>query len=952
MKVDRWQEIDALFEAALEKTGAARQDFLAGLDPDLRSELDNLLAADQAARTFLERSTWLATAKGDESDGSGDPRLPEVDLPKRIGPYKVLGMLGEGGMGRVLLASRADEQFERLVAIKTLRARLPGPLRDELLARFDLERQALAQLEHPNIARLYDAGRDAAGDPYLVLEHVDGMPIDLYCDEHRLDTASRLRLFAEVCQAVQVAHRNLLVHRDLKPSNILVTREGRPMLLDFGIAKLLDPARIAGEVLETRAGSRPMTPGYASPEQVKGEPITTASDVYSLGVLLYELLTGRKPYRVTSWLPHELERAICEVEPERPSTAVFRAAGSKDTRDGFDAPLPPDEVAARRSTSPTALARLLRGDLDTLLQTALRKDPDQRYASVEALVQDIEAFLGGLPLAARPASTLYTLRKFVRRHRLGVAAASTLAALLLVFLVVLANQARQIRAERDKAQQALAFLIEVFKASDPSRAQGEELKAREILDGAARRIEKELAAQPEIQATLMDAMGQVYLGLGLYQDADTLFAKSLERRRQELGPDDPATLAVERSLAWARLELGDLNQAKSLFEDVVTRLEQNGGHAPDLADARLGFGDCLHGLGDPDAAIAQKEKALQGLEKEAGLEAEKASAELSLGISLTSLSPTDRARQLYARAEARRRRIFGDHSLEVADVIFRRGELERLAARYSEAIPLFDQALAVQRKLLDPAHPNLLASLQNQAICMAYVGEASQAIPLYQEVYEKQKKRLGPRHPEVANTATMLSTAYALKGDLTTALAFETEALSIRREVFGPLHSLVADALCEYADLLRELGRYEEAARECQGAIAVQKQLDRPEIQVGRGLICLGKVEYSRQNYAAAADILRPVYEERKARLPPGAEAMVNAEVVYGCALARLGRFAEADPILRSGYNGLVGRNPHSMRAGLALECLLPTARGLGRADADQIDSFLAHSNLRGPLAE
>ncbi len=375
--------------------------------------------------------------------------MAEPELPKRIGPYKVLGVLGEGGMGRVLLASRADEQYQRLVAIKTLRAARGGQAleddrRAELLARFDLERQALAQLEHPNIARLYDAGRDEGGDPYLVLEHIDGVPLDVYCDEQKLDVAARLRLFLEVCAAVQAAHRNLLVHRDLKPSNILVTREGRPMLLDFGIAKLLDPGRgagsQAGEILETREGSRPMTPGYASPEQVKGEPITTASDVYSLGVVLYELLTGRKPYRVTSWLPHELEKAICEVEPEKPSTAVFRTTGKSRSRDG--AALPADEVARRRGTSAAALARHLRGDLDTLLYTALRKDPDRRYASVEALAHDIAAFLAGRPLLARPPSAWYTLRKFAARHRFGMAAALALAGLLVAFLAILAVQGR------------------------------------------------------------------------------------------------------------------------------------------------------------------------------------------------------------------------------------------------------------------------------------------------------------------------------------------------------------------------------------------------------------------------------------------------------------------------------------------------------------------------------
>ena len=527
MDPDRWREVDRLFEAALEKSGEELRLWLAGADSGLRAEVEQLLAADRGARSFLEREVWR-TGGGPAAGAAGD--LP----PSRFGAYEVLGVLGEGGMGRVYLAARADQQYQRKVAIKTLRANPLEPRREEMLARFELERQALAQLEHPNIARLYDAGRDDSGDPYLVLEHVDGAPIDAYCDQHLLGVEARLELFLEVCRAVEAAHRNLLVHRDLKPSNILVRKGGQPVLLDFGIAKLLDPGR-KGELLLTRPGSRPMTPGYASPEQVRGEPITTASDVYSLGVLLYELLAGRKPYPITSWQPHELERAICEIEPEKPSTAVFRqppAGGS-----GLPPALSAQEIARRRGSSPGELAFRLRGDLDCLLQKALRKEPQRRYESVEAFGRDLRAYLGGRPLAARPESRLYTLRKFAGRHRGATAAAAALAALLASFLAALAFQAREIRAERDQARQTLAFLIDVFEAADPARARGEDPPAREILGGAAGRVERELAGQPGIQATLMDAVGQIYFGLGLYAEAESLFARSLERRPDEAGEE-------------------------------------------------------------------------------------------------------------------------------------------------------------------------------------------------------------------------------------------------------------------------------------------------------------------------------------------------------------------------------------------------------------------------------
>ena len=954
MKAEDWHQVDALFEAVLDRP-EERGPLLAAATPEIRRQVEALLAADAAARTFLENeslaeslASWLVPTLVDPAP-FGERAADEDPVPQRIGPYKVLGQLGEGGMGRVFLAARDDDAYQRQVAIKTLRGRPDNPLRRELLARFELERQALAQLEHPNIARLYDAGRDENGDPYLVLEHIVGRPIDVYCDEKRLDIPARLQLFLEVCQAVRFAHKNLLVHRDLKPSNILVTAEGRPMLLDFGIAKLLDKARLAGDLLETRTGSRPMTPGYASPEQIKGEPITTASDVYSLGVLLYELLTGRKPYRVTSSWPHELEKAICELEPERPSTAVFRDPTQAETRSHFDSPLPPSEVAARRQNTPKGLARILRGDLDTLLQAALRKNPDDRYASVEALAQDIEAFLHGLPLAARAPSTWYSLRKFARRHRFGVATAATAAVLLLSFLSLLTVQAGQIRAERDKAQQALGFLVEVFKASDPERTRGEELTAREILDRAAIRIEKELAGQPQVQATLMDAMGQVYQGLAFYRESAALLEKSYSLRRRELGENDPETLASKQALAWTQLDQGEPLKALRHFEEVVDAEEDRDPRGVALANAHLGLGETLDWLGRRQESIPHKELALRLLGEAAKVdpkkESELAAAELSLGQSLAGDLQLDRAREFYRRAEVRQRRIFGDGSLEVAMTLFRRGEVERFASSYREALRLFEEAGQIQNLLLDPEHPSVLANLENQGVCLAYLGEASRSIPIYEDAIAKKRRRLGQYHPEVAISVARLAEAHGVHGNLQQALALHAEALAIRRQAFGPLHQLVAISLSDHADVLLALGRTDEADKECREALALQQQL--AENETGRGQLCVGKVAMARKDYSSAAEAFAIAYKIRAARFGPETDALINTEIAYGIALSKLERHAEAERLLRGAYEKLIARNKHSGRAQTALEHLVTSLRALGHPDLEKAERFLADSSLR-----
>ncbi|HJX28070.1 MAG TPA: serine/threonine-protein kinase, partial [Thermoanaerobaculia bacterium] len=383
---ERWHKVDRVFAEALERTAAERSAFLdtacAG-DAELRKEVEQLIAADQESTGFLEGTPGeiLGLAADDRTHGSQEEG-------RELGPYRLLRKIGSGGMGTVYLARRNDEQYERDVAIKVLRSGLAST---QSIHRFIAERQILARLEHPNIARLYDGGSMEDGRPYLVMELIEGVPVDEYCDRHRLTVNQRLTLFQKICAAVQYAHQNLLVHRDLKPGNILVTPEGEPKLLDFGIAKRLTPETGGGDLDKTRAGLRLLTPSYASPEQVRGEAITTASDVYSLGVILYELLTGHRPSQFSAGVPYDIERAICEQEPERPSAALFR-------------PGPPsaEDTAHARRTGPHALARRLRGDLDNIVLMALRKEPQRRYDSAAQLSQDLEKHLRDLPVTARP----------------------------------------------------------------------------------------------------------------------------------------------------------------------------------------------------------------------------------------------------------------------------------------------------------------------------------------------------------------------------------------------------------------------------------------------------------------------------------------------------------------------------------------------------------------------
>jgi eukaryotic-like serine/threonine-protein kinase len=883
----RWREVDEVFAKALDCPPVERPALLdracAGR-PALRREVERLLAADEEGAGFLESppGELLALALDDGEEGG------------TLGPYRLLRRIGSGGMGTVYLARRDDGHYRRDVAVKVLRSGLAST---EARHRFLAERQILARLEHPNIARLYDGGCTADGRPYLVMELVAGMPVDEYCDRHRLTVDQRLLLFRKICAAVQHAHQNLLVHRDLKPGNILITAEGEPKLLDFGIAKRLAPE--AGEALEalqeTRHGMRMLTPGYASPEQVKGEAITTASDVYALGVILYELLAGRRPYRVQAELPYELERAICEQEPERPSLALFQAG-------------PPgvEEIAQDRRARPQALSHRLRGDLDNVVFMALRKDPRARYGSAAQLAEDLEKHLQDLPVAARPDTLRYRARKLVRRHRTAVGVTAAVVLLVAASVAGLIGQGRQLARERDKARYALSFLVDVFKQADPYQAKGERLTAREILDQGAERISRELAGEPDVQAAVMDAIGEVDLGLGRNDQAGPLLERALALRRRIFGFGSLPVAESLEHVAELRLQRSDRPGAESRLREALTIRRRRQGEG-DIAVAKTMnlLGGALVEKGVSPAAAPE----IEALHREAlaiavavegpnGLTV----AETLLGLSelQQALGSYGEAERLFRQGLAVERRALGDRAprlwrdqTDLGDVLIDAGKLK-------EAEALLRKCLSVQQKILDREHPDLVITMVNLAQAVHRQGRYAEAEALDREALAMARTIYGPTHSIVAIVLGNLASDIHAQSRGAEAIRYYEQALALRRRAFGDSDPLVGQNLLLLAGLYREGLRYAEALQLAEQALAILEKAEGPDHpRVAYPLREIGRNYLQQRRFREAEPFLRRSLEIRRKKLAAGNPELAKAQVSLAKCLLGLGRDDEAEGLLR-----------------------------------------------------
>jgi eukaryotic-like serine/threonine-protein kinase len=852
---DRWRALSPYLDEALAMPAESRAAWLADIrarDAAFGADLEHLLAAHEA----LQDSLFLEYAL---------PRVHDADDPSSlegqiVGSYRLCSLIGQGGMGSVWLAERCDGRFEGRAAVKLLNVALMGRAGEE---RFRREGNFLAKLTHRHIARLIDAGVSAASQPYLVLEHVNGQPIDRYCDEQALGIEARIRLFLDVLEAVAHAHANLIVHRDIKPANVLVSVDGQVKLLDFGIAKLLKgDAQWGGSPVGeasalTRGAGAPLTPEYAAPEQMAHGQVTTATDVYALGVLLYVLLSGQHPAGADLRSPVTLMRAIVDVEPRRMSDVVVSRT---------EAPEALADHALRRDTTSSRLRRLLRGDLDTIVAKTLKKNAPERYASVTALADDLHRFLRREPISARPDTRRYRAARFARRH-VGALSAATAVALVLAgmtafYTVRLTTERDRAKREAVKAARVSETLTSLLTGADPiaNRASSDGLTVRGLLDATAERVQKELGDQPEAQAEIFTVIGRMYRRLGLYDKAQYALERALTTGRVAFGPEHASVAQTLNDLGALAAEKGDYKTAAASLESALSiRRNIYGPEHTNVADTLAELGRIY---------------------QDQGLNA--------------------RAEPLHREALAIRRKALGDEAGETAVSLSDLASVLRLNGDLEGAEALLRQSLAVNRKTRGEAHAMTATTLHDLALVTAARGDATTAESLFRKVMDTHRRALGESHPLVAVTLNSLSRILREQGRYDEAAAALEGALTIARPALGSDHQLVAIYTINLASV--RLARKEPEAAEALLRDALRIRVMSPQLipnrrrispeddwSVGATKNLLGAALTALARYNEAETVLLEARKDLEAASPPSrrdvdanATRLVDLYVAWG----------------------------------------------------------------------
>jgi eukaryotic-like serine/threonine-protein kinase len=721
----------------------------------------------------LDLMTTIASAP---SGPIGATATPETTF---IGPYKLLRRLGEGGMGQVWLAEQTAP-VRRQVALKLIRV---GRSDDDLLQRFRSERQSLAMMDHPAIAKVFDAGATPDGQPYFVMEHVTGVSITKYCDDKCLTIRQRLELFFQVCEGVQHAHQKAIIHRDLKPANILVKEvDGKPIprIIDFGLAKAVG-SQISDETMMTRAGDWVGTPGYMSPEQADGSiDIDTRTDVYSLGVILYVLLTGDQPFDMSQWKNqpfYESMRRLREIDPLKPSTKIRKQD-----------PVTLARWAQKRQNEPRMLVRQVSGDLDCIVLKALEKDRNRRYATPLELAADVDRYLRNAPVSAHPAGLTYRTRKYVGRHRVGVSVAAAGLVLLIGFAVAQAIELRKIRQQRDRADRITQFMTGIFKVPNPSEARGNTVTAREILDRASQQIGDNLNRDPQLQAQLMETMAQTYTGLGLYGRSQDLTEHALAIQSSLFGERNRETLASESYLAQILRAQGHLPEAEKLLQNTIEAQRQ------------------VLGPKDPDT-LASMDR---------------------LGYVYANEARHPDAEKVFRQTLNAERKILGPDDPQTLGTLNELAETLTPQGRYSEADQTYGELIAAQKRTLGPDHPATLLSMSHAAENLEEEGRLPEAEKLYSDVIAAQRRVLGPEHPQTLRAMTMLGLTLAKEGRYSEADEIQSQVIEIKTRVLGPTHNSTLQSMeMEALGLSRE-GRYADSEKMFRDVIETAGKTNQP----------------------------------------------------------------------------------------------------------------------------
>jgi serine/threonine protein kinase/Tfp pilus assembly protein PilF len=857
---------DRLFAEAVAVPRAQQAAYLSEncADADVRREVESLLA-------FASRPPGIAEAIEQTAGSLAAPDFAGL----RVGPYRLTNRIGQGGMGAVYRAVRADDQFQKTVAIKMLRF----PDGDApTLERFRHERQILAALEDPHIARLLDGGSwippgAIEPQPYIVMEYVEGTPLTTYCEQEKLTVRQRLQLFRRVCDALSHAHRQLVVHRDVKPGNILVTSDGEPKLLDFGISKLLNPETATGTTTVT-AGLQAMTPDYASPEQVRGEAVSTLTDVYSLGAVLYELLTGRRPHNLATHDPLEIAREICER------------------------PVPPPQINA---------------ELDLIILKAMQTEPPRRYQSVEQLSEDIRRYLSGLPILARPDTLAYRVSKFARRHWLGLAAAIAVFVALAGGIGVSAWEAKRADTEAATAKAVNEFLQNDVLAQAGAKAQSgpntkpdPDLKVRTALDRAAGRIEGKFTGRPAVEAAIRRTIGNTYSDLGLLTDAQKQLERAYELSRRAVGDQAADTLGTLNDLAVVYWAQGKYAAAGPLWSKLLeTQRRVLGDQHLDTLGSMNNMAMADDSLGKYAEAEALYTEALATQRRTLGTENLATLTSINnLGLFYAKRGNYSAAEPLLSEALDVERRILGEEHPNTLTGMSNLARLYGEQGKYAMAAALLEKVLEVRRRVLGEEHPSTLIAMNNLGITYGNQGQYTQAEALLSKVLEVRLRVLGEKHLSTLISMNSLGIIFRDEGEYPRAEALHMKALGIEREMLGEENAETLSTGYNLALLYLSEGRYGEAESLLVKVVDAQRRVLSPtDLATSKSLVALGEARLREQKYSEAETPLREAFRSYE-KLNAGWR-LHDSQSLLGESLSGQEKYGEAEPLLLTGYRGL-----------------------------------------------